>query len=155
MRKHSFEVSSTLSVPAADFWAAATLGTVNSELAPWVRMTAPPEWMSCPLHQWRTGARLFKSWILLLGFLPVDLHFFFLETVMPGSGFEERSSSVMNRLWHHTRRVVPHPGGCRVSDRVEFESRLPLVGTLLLPVYRAIFASRHRYLRRTYGRGAA
>lgn len=150
MRAYSFEVSSVLQVPPSAFWTDATFAAVNAELAPWVRMTAPTAWRARPLHEWPAGRRLFRSWILLFGFLPVDLHDFFLERITPDVGFEERSSSAMNRHWDHDRKVVAHADGCRVTDRVRYESRLPLVGALLLPVYRAIFASRHRYLRRHY-----
>ncbi len=103
------------------------------------------------MDQWPAGTRLFNSWILFLGFLPIDLHFFFLRSITPGVGFEESSSSIMNERWDHTRWVTPNADGCLVTDRVQYQSRLPFVGAVLLPVYRAIFESRHRYLRRTYG----
>lgn len=150
MRAYSFEVSSILPVPPSAFWASATFAAVNAELAPWVRMTAPAAWRARPLHDWPAGEHLFRSWILLFGFLPVDLHDFFLENITPDVGFAERSTSAMNRIWDHDREVLAHADGCRVTDRVRYESRLPLAGALLLPVYRAIFSGRHRYLRRRY-----
>jgi len=149
-----FEESSTLAIASSQFWAHARFADVNAELAPWVRMTAPGAWKSRPLAEWPAGRQLFRSWVLLFGFLPVDLHFFCLERIDPESGFDERSSSVTNRFWRHSRSVVACEGGCIVSDRVEYASRLPLLGVILLPVYRAIFGSRHRFLRRKYGREA-
>ena len=151
MREYAFEESSALAIPASQFWADATLADVNAELAPWVRMTAPAAWELVPLRQWPTGQCLFRSWVLLLGFLPVDLHAFYLQSIDPGRGFEERSSSVTNKRWEHSRAIASHNAGCLVVDSVRFESRLPLVGAMLLPVYRAIFRSRHRYLRRKHG----
>lgn len=150
MQVHRFEVSSTLPLPATRFWDYATLADVNRELAPWVQMTAPVSWKDVPFREWPAGKPLFRSWILLFGFLPIDLHSFFLHAVHPESGFEERSTSLMNKRWWHTRLVEPNPGGCLVSDVVQFESRLPFMGTLLVPIYRAIFRSRHRTLRRKY-----
>ena len=150
MNTYSFEISSSLSVSPEAFWAQFTLAEVNRELAPWVRMTAPPAWRSVPLRQWPEGQRLFRSWILLFGVLPVDLHALYLHRITPGVGFEERSRSAMNRRWDHTRRTEPTPRGSRLIDRVEYESRLPLTGALFLPIYKAIFASRHRYLRHAH-----
>ena len=155
MRRYSFEVSSELSARPDEFWARATLSGVNKELSPWVRMTAPPEWRSIPLLQWTLRKRLFNSWLLLFGIIPVDLHYFYMHNVTPNVGFEERSSSAMNKHWDHTRRIEPTPRGCVLTDRVEYESRLPFIGVLFLPIYKAIFVSRHRYLRRVYGRIAS
>jgi len=78
-----------------------------------------------------------------------------MEKCTPGVGFEERSRSAMNRHWNHDRRTAPIPGGCILTDRIEYKSRFPLIGRLLLPVYAFIFAGRHRQLRRTHGRAAA
>lgn len=151
MHEYSFEVSSTLAIPASRFWEHATVADVNAELAPWVRMTVPSRWRAVPLREWPAGQTLFRSWILLFGVLPVDLHSFFLESIDPARGFEERSSSLTNKRWEHSREVRQQGTGCVVSDRVRFESRLPLLGLVLLPVYRAIFRSRHRFLGRKYG----
>jgi len=38
----------------------------------------------------------------------------------------------------------------RVTDRVEYESRLPLWGSLLKPVYELVFRHRHRNLGKAY-----
>ena len=154
MRAYTFELGSTLSVPPAEFWKDATLQEVNTELAPWVRMTAPAEWRDRPLREWPSGRTLFKSWVLLFGLLPVDLHYFFLQSVDPQSGFEERSSSVMNRRWVHIRRIVPVPGGCSIIDHLTVEPRIPMFGAVLVPVYEAIFRSRHRRLLQKYGKPA-
>jgi hypothetical protein len=151
---YKFEKSSALAIAPSQFWAHARFADVNAELRPWVHMTAPGAWKSRPLIEWPAGRQLFSSWVLLFGFLPVDLHFLCLERIDPERGFDERSSSFSNRFWQHSRSVVPCEGGCIVSDRVEYASRLPLLGAILLPVYRAIFDSRHRFLRRKYGRAA-
>jgi len=147
---HTFELSSELAISPDTFWEHATLADVNAELAPWVRMTAPRPWKTAPLRTWPAGRQLFRSWILLFGVVPVDVHTFCLVRIEPSSGFDERSTSLVNRIWAHSRSVQPSAQGCIVTDRVTTEARLPVLGALLAPVYRAIFSSRHRYLRRLH-----
>lgn len=150
-QQHSFTVSSALAISAHRFWTDSTLADVNAELAPWVRMTAPKAWRRKPLRLWPCGKPLFRSWILLFGLVPVDIHQFYMKAMHLQGGFDEQSTSLTNRYWHHTRVVAPRDDGCQVTDEVRFASRLPLLGELLLPIYHGIFRSRHRVLRRKYG----
>lgn len=147
-----FQVQSTLRVPAEVLVDGLTMESVNRELAPLVRMTAPPEWRRCPIDRWEEGRLLFRSTILLLGLLPVDRHAFRLERILPGEGFLEASSSWMNREWRHERRILRAPAGCTVTDRVEVTGRLPWLTALLMPFYRLVFRRRHARLRRWHGR---
>jgi len=143
--------SSDLAASADAVLATLTLAGVNAELRPLVRMTAPAHWARVPLHEWPEQQVLFRSWILLLGVLPVDRHAFFLRRVVPGRGFEETSTSTMNAAWNHARDIVAIEGGCRVTDTVEFRNRIPVLGYLLKPVYQLVFWNRHRILRSRYG----
>lgn len=145
-----FVFSSTLALPAAD--ASSRLlrpSAVNAELGPWLRMTMPAPWGEQPLPAWPVGRPLFRSVILLLGVLPLDLHHFRLEATGE-AGFYERSSSLLLRSWRHKRLLRAVPGGTFVEDRLVFACRLPVLGSLLAPVYRAVFRHRHRRLRRWY-----
>ena len=145
-----FVFSSTLALPLAD--ASARLlrpPAVNAELGPWLRMTMPAPWGERPLPDWPVGRPLFRSVILLLGVLPLDLHHFRLEATGE-AGFYERSSSLVMRSWRHKRLLRAAPGGTLVEDRVVFACRLPGLGSLLAPVYRAVFRHRHCRLRRWY-----
>ena len=151
MGQVSFTRSSDLPIDAGVFLSRFTIDEVNAELTPLVRMSAPAEWIGRPIVEWPEKQRLFTSWILLFGVLPIDRHAFCLRSVEPAEGFFEDSSSTMNRYWRHRRRVTPIEGGCRVTDRVEYESRLPLWGFLLKPVYELVFRQRHRKLRAAYG----
>lgn len=126
------------------------MAAVNAELWPLVRMTVPVAWRARPLAQWVTGRVLFRSVVLLFGWLPVDVHSLKLEHIDPATGFVEGSHSWMNRLWQHERRVLPTPCGCTVTDAVSVHSRIPGVATLLLPIYRGVFRHRHRRLRALY-----
>ena len=144
----SFSLESRLGIEAPAFWATVSMDSVNRELAPLVRMTAPEDWHRCPLERWETGRELFRSWILLFGVLPVDRHAFLLESVTPGVGFEERSSSWMNREWRHRRSVRANGDGtCIVRDDVTVLGRFPLLTSITMPLYRLVFRNRHRRMR--------
>ena len=151
MSQVSFTRSCDLPIDAGVFLSRFTIDQVNAELRPLVRMTAPAEWIDRPIIEWPEKQQLFTSWILLFGALPIDRHAFCLRSVVPGKGFYEDSSSTMNRYWRHQRWVTPVEGGCRVTDRVEYASRLPLWGLLLKPIYELVFRQRHRNLGRAYG----
>ena len=151
MARHSFVCSSKLNCSIQTILATLTMKGVNQELGPLVRMSAPSDWRDRPITDWPPKTPLFRSWILLFGFLPIDRHSFYFESIDPGSGFEEASSSWMNRIWCHSRTVEGNERYVTVTDSVEYEFRLPLVGLLFLPIYKMIFSIRHRYLRRTFG----
>lgn len=146
-----FSRSSTLAIPAEDFLAALNFAGVNFELGPWVQMSAPADWVSQGITAWPVDTHLFSSWITLFGLLPIDRHHFRLRGVDPASGFVECSQSWNNSYWHHARRIEALPQGCRVTDTVHYRSRLPGLGWLLKPVYRVVFAWRHRQLRKKFG----
>jgi hypothetical protein len=151
MAAYRFSCSSDLAVGADVMLATLTLNGVNAELWPLVRMTAPAAFAQRPLSAWPERQHLFNSWILLFGVLPVDRHAFYLQSVMPGRGFVETSSSTINALWKHERTIIPLEAGCRVIDSVEYRCRVPLLGYLLKPLYTLVFWRRHRYLKSRYG----
>ncbi len=150
MSELGFSCRSELAEDADALWSEATLGDVNRELAPWVRMTAPRRWRQRPIAQWPQRKPLFYSRILLLGLFPVDHHRFYFEQI-DANGFVERSRSWGNVYWQHERRLQSTSAGCVLTDTVRYRSRMPLLGRLLLPLYRALFRHRHARLRRRYG----
>lgn len=151
MKSYHISRSSDLPVAVNDVLATITLCGVNAELWPLAKMTAPAQWANIPLAQWPEKQELFRSWILLLGVVPIDRHAFHLHAVLPGRGFVETSSSTVNAQWNHTRIVFPIAGGCRVTDSLEYQSRVPLLGYLLKPAYQLVFWWRHRRIRAKFG----
>ena len=151
MKQHTFSVASELEVPVDAFLQTLTMLGVNAELYPWLRMTAPPDWLNRPIQQWPEQQHLFASWILWLGIVPVDRHQFYFTSIDPQRGFAERSSSLVNSCWRHTRQITETQSGSNVFDEVAYQSRLPLLGYLLKPIYRRVFATRHRHIRSKYG----
>ena len=147
----TFTLSSGLGIPPADFWADQSLASVNYELGPCIHMTAPASWQTVRLADWQGGDALFRSWVLLLGVLPVDRHAFGSFAFTPETGFVEVSSSWVNRLWRHERAVEATEGGCVVRDTVAFAPRLRLVSPILAFIYTLVFRHRHHRLKARYG----
>jgi len=148
---------SLLATPAPDVWAeVSTMGGVNAELLPLMRMTHPAHVHRLEAADVEPGSVLFQSWLLAFGVLPIDRHALSLERVYPGEGFDERSSSWMQRVWIHRRRVIAlDGGGCRVTDEVSFEPRLSLAAPVLRRIVGALFDHRHRRLQRRFGEMAS
>jgi hypothetical protein len=133
-------------------WAAVTTASgINDELRPWLRMTAPPSLRSHGLSLVRPGERVCRSWVLLLGVVPVDYDDITLEQIEPPHRFLERSTMLSQRQWEHERTIEPAPGGCAITDRIRYQPRLPIPDLFLRRLYRAVFAHRHRRLRKRFG----
>ena len=150
MSSYAHEVSSALAAAPAQVWAHATsLAGINAELAPLLKMTAPPGLATLEDVHVTLGQALGRSTLLLFGILPIDQLDVTLVELEPGRRFVERSPVRSMRLWQHERTVEPEAGGCRLTDRLTFEPKLggPLVAAFL----RRVFAHRHAYLRRTFG----
>ena len=97
---------------------------------------------------------VFAETALLVGFiLPGDTLLLItgLLAFYPGIGFDERSSSWMQKVWVHRRRIEAVPGGCRLSDELEIAPRLRLQAPLVRWLVAALFRHRHRRLRARYG----
>jgi ligand-binding SRPBCC domain-containing protein len=128
-----------------------TFEGVNDELRPVLRMTAPARVRGLDPSEVVLGERIFRSWVLLFGVLPIDYDDLTLIALEPGRGFHERSRMLSMRVWEHERTLSPEGTGCLVRDRLSFEPRLPGMGPLLERVVRATFSHRHRRLRRRFG----
>jgi hypothetical protein len=118
---------------------------------PLARMTFPAHVVDLVPATVALDRRLFRSWILLFGFLPVDYDDLTLCEIEPERRFLERSPMLSQRTWEHERTIEPVPHGCRVCDHVRFEPRIALLGAVYAPIFRAAFALRHRNLRRLFG----
>jgi len=151
-RRGEFRIASTLAAEPAAVWERAMSAEgINAELRPLLRMTVPRGMVSLDLHRLEPG-RLGRSWLLLLGFIPIDYDEIALARIEPGRGFLERSTMLSMRLWEHERTIeAGEGGGATISDRLAWEPRLPLPGRLLRPVVAALFRHRHTQLRRHFG----
>jgi len=144
------ECASVLHAAPEDVWErVGTVDGVNLELAPWLRMTAPRD--ARRLEDLPLGERAYRSWVLLLGLVPVDLDDLTLVRVDPLHGFLERSATLWARPWEHERTLVRHPEGTVLSDRVEARPRPRVPARMHDAAVRAAFAHRHRRLRAAFG----
>ncbi|MGH7806342.1 MAG: hypothetical protein ACREQJ_18480 [Candidatus Binatia bacterium] len=148
-----FSFTSDLDASADVLWAhATTIKGVNKEFVPFLRMTAPPGGDAIDHTKVPLGQRLFRSWILLFGFLPVDYDDLTIIEIEPGRRFLERSPMLSQRLWTHERTVEPRAeGGASLTDHVSYEPRIAALGAAQLPMFRTIFRYRHHRLVRLFG----
>lgn len=144
---------SLLAASPQEVWSrVSTMQGVNAELMPILRMTYPPALSKLDdAPRELLGKLAFKSWVLLLGVLPVDRHFLSLQSVTTGEGFDERSSSWSNRVWNHRRTLTPIDDGTHLVDELSFEPRIRLAAPILRGFITTVFDHRHRVLRRTFG----
>ena len=146
-------VSSALPAARGALWERAISPEgVNDELAPFLRMTVPPALRDMSPDDVVVGERLGRSWILLLGAIPIDYDDVTLAEVEPQRRFLERSSMASMQLWQHERIVEDEDEGSRVTDRVLFIPRRPLrwvpgIELVLALIVRAVLRHRHRRLR--------
>lgn len=142
---------SRLAAEPAQVWArAATMAGVNAELMPLLRMSTPASFAGRSLEEALPGELLFHSWLLLFGCIPFDRHALRLAAIYPGAGFDEDSSSWLQSVWRHRRRVEAIPGGACVVDELDIQPRAAPAFVVRV-IVGALFAHRHRRLRRQYG----
>jgi hypothetical protein len=119
--------------PAAVWERIITPEGINHELMPLMRMTVPRDVDALDPASVPVGERLFRSWVLLFGFIPFDYDDIGLVRFEPGHGFHERSTMLSQRRWEHERTLEPEP--------------VAVVRRLVA----ATFAHRHRRLRGYFG----
>jgi len=137
--------TSDLSAPPETVWQWVTSASgILEEMAPIMKMTVPPGFTDLATTAVKPGERLFRSWVLLFGVLPIDRSDLTLLSLDPGKGFVEQSPMLSMKLWRHERSLEPLGQGTRLTDRLTFEPRFaaPLTRWLI----RKIFEHRHRVL---------
>ena len=140
----------TLAAPVDEVWArVASLEGVNDELRPFMRMTSPRGAVLTP-EAVPLGERWFRSWILVLGVIPIDYDDLCVVAIDPPHGFHERSSMLSARVWEHKRTLVADGEGTRVIDELAFEPRVALFGPVLRALVPRVFRHRHKRLRRYF-----
>ena len=149
---YRLRIRSRLATDRPTLWThASSMDGVNVELAP-MRMSHPAGAALGP--DVPLGQPLFRSFVTLWGFVPLDVHEFGLVDIRPGESFHESSRSLLERRWVHRRTLVDAPDGVALTDELEFEPRL--MGFLVARVIAATFVRRHARLRRLFaGRDTA
>lgn len=146
----------TVVVPAtpAEVWARiSTAEGIDDELRPWLTMSIPRRPRALGITADLVGRPLGRAWLRLGGVLPVEYDDLFLVEVDAPRRFHERSSTALARLWEHRRDLEAEGRGhTRLTDTLVLEPRWPLPRPLLRRVIDALFAHRHRRLRRHFTR---
>lgn len=112
-------------------------------------MTFPPGALIGLSGAPRPGLRR-VSWILLLGFIPVERMAFVLDEVADRRTVETARGAVQ-RLGRHERRVVPTgENTCALRDIVTTEPRVAWARPATMKVVASVFHHRHKRLIRLY-----
>ena len=147
MRDFTFTIQSEVNTTKEILWQHITqMKNVNDELMPFAKMTYPATTSEIAGREVPLQQVLFKSVILLFGFIPIDLHYLRLDKREYGTAFYENSYSFQHHYWKHTRTIIERNGQVIVCDELHFAPRISFMGYLLLPVYKMIFNNRHKQL---------
>ena len=95
---------------------------------------------------------MFRSYIFLFGFLPIDYSDMTLLELNAGGGFVEQSPMGSMKLWRHERQIVPcpsDPGAILLVDQLTFSPRM--AKHLVRWFIRHVFIHRHKVLRARLG----
>ena len=141
---------SRLSVKPEEAWNWMTSAEgISTELSPILKMTMPKAMSHLSDLEFVPGRRLFRSWTLLFGVLPVDRSDLTLLSLDPGRGFVEESPMISMRYWRHERTVSPTSDGTVLTDRLTFEPRF--ASSFVIWFITKLFEHRHGVLRRRLG----
>ena len=140
---------SRLNAPPERIWDwIITPAEFNAEMRPILRMTSPQDLEVLIEPDYQPGTRLFRSYLLLFGVLPVDRVELTITEIEPGRGFTEQSPMLAMRLWRHERRIeriADAPEASLLVDTLTFQPRF--ARPLLVWFIKQFFAHRHRVLR--------
>lgn len=141
---------SELSAPPGRVWAWMTsVRGVQAELWPIMKMTAPKSMATLTDARVVLGERIFRSWVLLFGVVPIDRSDLTLLGLDAGKGFVEESPMLSMKLWRHERKISLREGRTVLTDTLTFEPRFAV--RFVTWLIRATFEHRHSILRRELG----
>ena len=122
------------------------------EFYPFLYMTCPDTSMSIS-SVLVTKVPLFRSLILLFGFIPFEYDLIRFEKVIDGERFSERSSMALMVEWNHDRELIEseNNNGVEIIDTLSFQPRIPFTGWILKIIVRLLFAYRHYRISKLYG----
>jgi ligand-binding SRPBCC domain-containing protein len=148
-----FSITSFVKTPREAVWSRISqISGVNEEFYPILKMTCPePNMRISPSHI--TGKPLFRSWLLLLGIMPIEYDLIQIVACEDGVGFTEKSSMALMSEWHHQRILVSTARGTRITDNLKFRPRRGVffLGWLFKRIVAALFRYRHHRLGEMFG----
>jgi ligand-binding SRPBCC domain-containing protein len=140
-------LESEVSASPADAWRwISSVKSIQAEMWPYFRMTAPRGIESIGDLDVKPGKVLFRSRVYLFGFLPIDHSDMTLIELRDGEGFIEESPMGSMKSWRHDRKVEPTNGGSRIVDHLTFEPRW--IRGVTAWFINTVFKHRHKVIRR-------
>jgi ligand-binding SRPBCC domain-containing protein len=147
MASVEFTFESEVAASPADAWGwISSVKSIQTEMRPYFRMTAPRGIKSIADLDVELGKMLFRSRVYLFGFLPIDHSDMTLIELRDGEGFIEESPMGSMKLWRHDRKIVPTNGGSRIVDHLTFEPKR--VKGVTVWFIKTVFKHRHKVIRR-------
>jgi len=144
-----FQFKSHLNISPDLLWAKINnFEKLNKELWPVMQMTCPDEYRRKAFHDFPIGLPVFKSLILLFGFLPVERSNVRFLSVTPGGGFSEDSEMILCPSWKHKRTITPDGDGSIIMDELDITPRSFIFKPVLFLITRLTFFNRHGKLKR-------
>ena len=147
-------IESMVTASTDDVWDwATTFAGVNHELMPYCRMRPPRSLRGRTLESYVPGERA-ACWLLAGGVIPFDRHLLGLDSMAPGAGFAEESSSWLQRRWRHERTLRAlddDTGRTLVVDQLTVRPRVRLAVPITCRMMAVIFCHRHVRLRARFG----
>nr|WP_174505329.1 hypothetical protein [Acinetobacter sp. Marseille-Q1620] len=145
----SLRYQSELSASRQQIWQWITsVEGISKEISPYFRMTAPKNIRSINDLQPEAGKKLFRSYIFLFGFLPIDYSDMTLVKLEPEQGFIENSPMGSMKNWQHIRSIIPShtTNKLLLVDELTFEPHFakPLVVWFI----KKVFKHRHSILQK-------
>lgn len=130
----------------------ASVDGILAEMRPFLRMTTPSGLRSLDEIDVTPGEPMFRSRLLLFGFIPFGHSDMTLLEIDPGRGFVEQSPMGSMEMWRHVRRIEPSPGHSEavvLVDELTFRPRFAR-GIVSWFIQR-LFEHRHKVLRAAFG----
>ncbi len=132
-------------------WITSTKG-ISAELWPYLKMTIPRGITNITNLKINLGQRLFRSYVFLFGFLPIDYDDMTLIELENKVGFIEESPMGSMRMWRHERHIVECLEDSSVLilvDHITFEPRH--FSRFIASFIFRVFQHRHRVLQKHLG----
>jgi ligand-binding SRPBCC domain-containing protein len=124
-----------------------SIDEISAEMWPYFRMSVPRGVRSITDLEIKLGDPMFRSYIFLFGFLPIDFSDMTLVELDSGRGFIEQSPMGSMKLWRHKRRIVPSDSeAVLLIDELTFQPRM--APRLVAWFIKHVFTHRHEVLRK-------
>ena len=143
---------SELSTSSDKIWESITsVKSIRKEIQPFFTMTAPQHIKSLGDIKLALGKPLFRSYVLLLGIIPIDYSDMTLLELEEKLGFVEQSPMKSMKLWRHERSIKPHhskPDTVILIDKLIFQPRRAKI--LVKKFIEVVFTHRHKVLKKHF-----